>query len=112
MFEPSIALVLAALSCLLGFSWLALAMNVHWQQVMATGSAPSAKTRRTLRMLGGLALLLSAMLCFVADRPSMAVLVWFMFLAAGAPFIGMMLTWRPQWLRVVWPAASIKRPVS
>lgn len=103
MFEPWIALILAAISCLVGFAWLALALNAHWQQVMETGSTPSAQTRKTLRILGILGLLVSAVLCFVADRPSMAVLVWLMFLAAAAPSIGMLLAWRPQWLRLVWP---------
>lgn len=103
MVEPWIALILAALSCFAGFAWLALAMNVHWQQVMATGSAPSAPVRKILRVLGWLGLLVSAMFCFIADRPSMAALVWLMLLAACAPSIGMLLAWRPQLLRIFWP---------
>lgn len=103
MFEPWIALVLAALSCWVGFAWLALAMNAHWQQVMGVGSTPSTHTRKTLRILGSLGLLVSAVLCFVADRPSMAVLVWLMLLAAAAPSIGILLAWRPQTLQWVWP---------
>lgn len=105
MFEPWIVLILAAISCLVGFAWLALAMNVHWQQVMETGSTPSTQTRKTLRILGSLGLLVSAILCFVADRPSMAVLVWLMLLAVGAPSVGMVLAWRPRLLRVFWPAS-------
>lgn len=112
MYEPWIALILAAISCLVGFAWLALAMNVHWQQVMKTGSAPSAPTRKTLRVLGSVGLLVSAAFCFVADRPSMAVLIWLMLLAASAPSIGMLLAWRPQWLRVLWPTARANNPVT
>lgn len=104
MFEPWVVLILAAISCLAGFAWLALAMNLHWQQVMEAGTAPSAQTRQTLRLLGGLGLFVSAALCFVADRPSMAILVWLMLLAAAAPAIGMLLAWRPQWLKIVWPS--------
>lgn len=111
MFEPWIVLILAAISCLVGFAWLALAINVHWQQVMETGSTPSAQTCKTLRIMGSLGLLVSAVLCFVADRPSMAVLVWLMFLASFAPLIGMLLAWRPQWLRIVWPTARANSPV-
>lgn len=103
MFEPWIVLILAGISCLVGFAWLALAMNAHWQQVMGT-SAPSTQERIKLRLLGSLGLLLSAVLCFIADRPSMAVLVWIMFLAAAAPSVGMLLSWRPQLLRMVWPS--------
>lgn len=101
MFEPWIVLILAGISCLVGFAWLALAMNAHWQQVMGT-SAPSTQVRIKLRLLGSLGLFLSAVLCFIADRPSMAVLVWIMFLAAAAPSVGMLLSWRPQLLRMVW----------
>lgn len=102
MVEPWIALIVATLSCFAGFVWLALAMNAHWAQVMDT-SAPSAQVRKTLRMLGSLGLLVSIVFCFIADRPSMAVLVWLMLLAACAPTVGMLLAWRPQLLRIVWP---------
>jgi hypothetical protein len=44
-------LILAGISCLVGFAWLALAMNAHWQQVMGT-SAPSTQVRIKLRLLG------------------------------------------------------------
>lgn len=102
MVEPWIALILACISSLMGFAWFALAMNSHWQQVMKTGS-PNAHVRKTLRILGCLGLLLSAVFCSLADRPSMAFLVWIMLLAAAAPAIGMLLAWRPHLLRIVWP---------
>jgi hypothetical protein len=102
MIEPWIALILAACSCVLGFIWLALSINVHWQQVMHSANTPSEKTRITLRLLGAVALLMTGILCFIADRPSMAVLVWLMLIATGAPLVGMLLAWRPQVLRVFW----------
>lgn len=105
MVDHWIALLLAGLSCFLGFAWLALGMNAHWQQVMGS-SAPAAQTRSTLRGLGSLGLLLSVVLCFMTDRPSMAILVWLMLLAACAPSVGMVLAWRPRWLRLLWPARA------
>ncbi|MBX3664908.1 MAG: DUF3325 domain-containing protein [Burkholderiales bacterium] len=95
-------LVLAALASFAGFAWLALAMEPHWRQVQGR-HGPGRKARLVLRVLGGVALLLSAVLCFIADRPSMAVLVWIMLLAASAPMIGLTLAWRPVLLRIFWP---------
>lgn len=106
MTEPWILLILAAISCTAGFAWLALSINVHWQQVMHSANTPDEKTRITLRVLGYLALLITGILCFIADRPSMAVLVWIMLLAASAPSIGMLLAWKPRLLRVFWPVAK------
>lgn len=112
MFEPWIVLILAAISCLLGFAWLALAMNAHWQQVMETDSGPSAQVRKTLRIMGSLSLLVSAVFCFAADRPSMAVLVWLMLLASLSFSIAMILAWRPQWLRILWPTTKSNNPIT
>lgn len=95
-------LTCAAIACFAGFSWLALAMDVHWKQVqgnVATVPAP----RTLLRMLGASGLIVAAVLCFQADRPSMAVLVWVMFMAISAPLVAMTLSWRPGLLRVLWP---------
>ncbi|HEY9101594.1 DUF3325 family protein [Chitinimonas sp.] len=43
-------------------------------------------------------LLISALLCFQADRPSMAILVWLMLLAGSAPVIAVMLAYKPRLL--------------
>jgi hypothetical protein len=102
MFEPWLILILAAIACITAFAWFALAMDVHWKQIQAR-PGPGLPLRKTLRLLGSVGLLVSAALCFIADRPSMAILVWIMFLAASAPLIGMLLAWRPQLLRVFWP---------
>jgi hypothetical protein len=95
--------VAAALAALMGFAWLALAMDVHWKQVHG-GAAPPTDTFRSLRFIGGAALLVSGVLCFAANRPSMAILVWIMILAASAPTIAFILAWRPNTLRWLWPA--------
>lgn len=108
MVEPWIALILATLSCFVGFGWLALAMNAHWQQVMKTTSAPSPQTRGRLRLLGLTGLLVAVVFCFIADRPSMAVLVWLMLLAACAPSVAILLAWRPHLLRLLWPGFKAK----
>lgn len=88
----------AAAATLLGFAWLALAMDVHWKQVFDQVE-PKANTRRVLRVLGGAALLASLGLCLLADRPSMAALVWVMLLAGAALLVAQALAWRPHWLR-------------
>ena len=94
----------ALLSSLCGMAWLALGMKVHWQQVRGTDAESSAATTRALRVLGTAALLLSFVLCFTADHPSIAVLVWVMSLAAAALGVAFTLSWRPRLLAplVVW----------
>jgi hypothetical protein len=97
------ALWLAAAAALsvIGMAWLALAMAVHWEQVMQRPAEAAAQTRRVLRVLGGLALGLSLVACLLADRPSMAALVWVMLLAFAAASVAMLLAWRARWLRVL-----------
>jgi len=92
----------AAALAVLGLSWLALAMDVHWEQVHGH-AGPKRGTRTQLRLLGGLLLLASLLLCLGADHASMAVLVWAMLLAGAAVLIAMTLSWRPHSLRLLWP---------
>ncbi len=96
----------ACLAALAGCAWLALAMEGHWQQVHAR-AGPAPAVQWLLRVLGAAGLLVSLGLCFAADRPSMAVLVWVMLLAAGASSVAMALAWRPTWLRCLWPVHRI-----
>lgn len=98
MSDALVLLVASALS-ITGMGWLALAMEVHWGQVMHQHSEAASGPRRTLRWAGAGALLLSGGLCLAADRPSMAVLVWTMLLALGAIVVAMTLSWRPGWLK-------------
>lgn len=102
-------LVGAALAHLAGFAWLSLAMDVHWQQVQPS-AAPSPRTRALLRLLGGGSLAIGSLLCFLADRPSMAALVWLMLLVATAPLVALTLAWRPRLLCALWPGAEAARP--
>ncbi|MEW5966299.1 MAG: DUF3325 domain-containing protein [Pseudomonadota bacterium] len=104
MVETTLYLMAAAAATLLGFAWLALSMEAHWRQVFGQ-AAPAARSRRILRVLGGSALLAVPGLCLLADRPSMAALVWVMLLAGGAVAAALMLAYRPRALRWTYPWA-------
>jgi hypothetical protein len=82
-----------------GMAWLALAMDVHWGQVMhESADAAGHKRAPPLRAIGAVALLFSLLACLRADRPSMAALVWVMLLAGSAVAVTMVLSRWPQWL--------------
>ncbi|MBS3936887.1 MAG: DUF3325 family protein [Sulfuritalea sp.] len=97
----ALALCLAALFSLAGMGWLALSLEVHWRQLFGRRAVLTAIIKSGLRLAGWTALLLSAVCCFIADRPSMAVLVWVMLLAGAATAIALLLAWRAHWLRVL-----------
>jgi hypothetical protein len=96
-------LLVAAATNLAGMVWLALAMEVHWDQVMPRPAHAVPATRRQLRRLGAAALPLSLWACLLADRPSMAVLVWVMLLAGSALVVAWVLAHRPRLLALAWP---------
>jgi len=96
----SLMLLLAVLTNLVGLCWLALAMDVHWEQACGPVSA-SRRTVLSLRGLGGFSLFTSLLLCLQADHASMAVLVWFMTLAGAALSIAFALTWQARWLKLL-----------
>lgn len=91
-------LLLAAALNFSGMAWLALAMEVHWGQVLHRHAEDAQRPRRRLRALGAAALLLSLLACGAADRPSMAALVWIMLMAGSALGVAMLLSRRPRWL--------------
>lgn len=97
----ALALCLAALFSLAGMGWLALSLDVHWRQLFGRGAVLTAVKANGLRLVGWTGLLLSAVCCFIADRPSMAVLVWVMLLTVAATAIALLLAWRARWLRVL-----------
>ncbi|UCU94255.1 DUF3325 domain-containing protein [Hydrogenophaga taeniospiralis] len=94
-------LIAATALALSGMAWLALPMEVHWGQVMHRPPTQAPRTRQLLRGLGALALLLSLLACLMADRPSMAALVWIMLMAGSAVAVALTLSWRPRWLRAL-----------
>ena len=87
----SLWLLVALLCSLVGIGWLALAMEVHWQQVRGAQAQAGRATVLALRVLGVAALLASLLLCLRADHASMAVLVWVMLSAASAVVVAMVL---------------------
>ena len=89
----------AVIAGVAGMGWLALAMDVHWQQVR--GQAPSRNAVLRLRGLGVFGLIVALVLCLRTDHASMAALVWVMVLTAGALAVTLTLAWRPHWLRVL-----------
>ena len=95
--------------CVAGFAWLALAMDVHWQQVRAD-AVPGRSTKLGLRLLGAVAMALSLWLCLSVDHATMASLVWIMLLIASALTIAFTLAWRPRWLNplVVWIRPTLR----
>lgn len=97
----ALLLSLAALFAVVGMGWLALSLEVHWRQLFGRQAALSAITAKGLRVAGSAGLLLSATLCFIADRPSMAVLVWFMLQAAAITSVALLLAWRAHWLKIL-----------
>lgn len=102
MVDSLVLQLAAAAAAILGFGWLALAMDTHWEQ--AHGDRPQpALAVRVMRVMGTVALAASLALCLSADHASMAVLVWLMLLAAAVLTVAMTLSWRPQWLRYLWP---------
>jgi Protein of unknown function (DUF3325) len=94
-------LLLAAVAAnVMGLGWLALAMEVHWQQVR--GKTPQARaTVKLLRGLGVAGLIGSLLICLSVDHISMASLVWVMALAAAALLIALTLAWRPRGLALL-----------
>jgi hypothetical protein len=98
--SETVALMAAPLLSLTGMAWLALSMEVHWGQVMHRPAGQAQRARQWLRGFGALALLLSLLACFWADRPSMAVLVWTMLLVSSALAVAMLLSRWPRCLRV------------
>jgi hypothetical protein len=79
----------------IGFAWLALAMEPHWRQVRNDGPVPGHAVP-VLRILGSIALAVSLVLCSFADHPSMVALVWPMELAVAALVVAFTFAWKPQ----------------
>ena len=98
--SDAMLLLLAVVANVAGLGWLALAMEVHWEQVVGAAPAPPGVVK-LLRVLGVAGLLVSLLLCLRVDHASMASLVWFMTLAGAALLIAFTLTWRARWLRLL-----------
>jgi hypothetical protein len=88
----------------ISFVWLALAMQEYSQKVQG-GREPSPAPRTMLRLLGISGIIASGMLCFAADRPSMAALNWVMLMTLGTVAVAFALAWKPALLRFAWPTS-------
>jgi hypothetical protein len=106
----ALLLAAAALLTVAGMGWLALAMDVHWNQVYA-GAVRSGRAATVSRCLGSGALTTSLVLCLLADTATMAVLVWMMLLGLSAAVITFLLSWRPSALAplAAWSAGAPRR---
>ena len=96
-------LMVAALLSMVGMAWLALSMDVHWAQVKQIPLADSHPPRVTLKLLGYTALFVSLVVCLVADRPSIAALVWMMLMSVTAVSVAWVLSKSPRSLKALWP---------
>ena len=96
-------LTAAALLSLVGMAWLALSMDVHWAQVKQIPLADSQPPRTVLKLLGYLALVASLVVCLVADRPSIAALVWIMLMVGSAVAVALLLANKPRMVKSFWP---------
>lgn len=98
-------MLFAALACnLIGMAWLALAMDVHWEQALGTQVLQPRSAVVALRVLGAVAIGASLALCLAVDHVSQASLVWVMTLAVSAMAVAFTLTTRPRALAplVMW----------
>lgn len=99
--SEAVWLILAAMLCVLGMTWLAAAMRVHWRQLY-----PNSKNEPKIKLLRSLATLIfimAAVCCFRADHVSMAVLVWVMLSTVSAFIVSMIFSYAPYALRPVCP---------
>lgn len=82
----------------LGFALLALTQARPWRR-LGQAAPPTGIRRLALRTLGGLALLLSLVLCLVRDGPSFGALLWATAISIAAAAVAFTLTWRSSLLR-------------
>lgn len=104
--EVVLWLVAATFLSLLGMSWLALAMETHWQQCFKDNAERRNLSPNTiiLRSLGIASIATSGLCCLQADHASMAVLVWFMLLTFSAFAVAMVLSHRPGLFGIICPS--------
>ena len=89
-----------------GFALLALTQARPWQRVRPA-APPTGIRRLVLRTLGGLALVLSLILCLLRDGPSFGVLLWVTAISIAATAVAFTLTWRPVLLRPLAAMATV-----
>ena len=102
MSDAALYSLLALLLAVLGFAWLALALPNHWRQVHQ-GVQQTASRQVALRSGASLMLGLSLLCSLAGDSPAMAILLWLMLLGVATLIVALTLSWRAQWLALLWP---------
>lgn len=102
MSDATLYSLLALLLAVLGGAWLALALPNHWRQVH---SSLPLTARRQISLRSGATLMfgLSLACSLAGDSPAMAILLWLMLLGIATLIVALTLSWRAQWLALLWP---------
>lgn len=102
MSDATLYSLLALLLAVLGNAWLALALPNHWRQVH--GGLPLTAPRKIYLRSGASLMLGLSLVCSLAgDSPAMAILLWLMLLGVATLIVALTLSWRAQWLGLLWP---------
>ncbi|MHC8339230.1 DUF3325 domain-containing protein [Pseudomonas sp. HLT2-19-2] len=108
MSDSTLYILLALVLAVLGFVWIALALNSHWRQVHGSHHL-SAGRKASLRASGSLALLLSLACTLASGSLAMSIMLWVMLLAVATLIVALTLSWRPRWLARFWPARATRQ---
>ncbi|ARU59484.1 hypothetical protein OLMES_5504 [Oleiphilus messinensis] len=98
-------LLFAIVFSLTSMAWFALSINSHWKQVF--GNTCSNAHALRIRSVGMGLLLLSAICCFKADHPTMAILVWIMLIPTSAILVALMLSKKPKLMQFFYPFSAV-----
>lgn len=90
----------AFLLLFLGFALLALSQERHQQRVFGS-DRPLPPVSRAQRATGFIAISLALPLCVLGQGGGFGSLLWVVLMGAAAMAVALLLTWRPQWLRLV-----------
>ncbi|HBF09177.1 MAG TPA: DUF3325 domain-containing protein [Gammaproteobacteria bacterium] len=95
----SLWLIIAFVAAFKGMAWFALSLPAHAKQVFGTALSQPIWSR----IFGCIGVCISLIACTMADHILMAVLVWFMLLSATALLVAMLLSYKPQAIRLICP---------
>lgn len=95
-----VLMLAASLLSLVGFAWLALSQERHFEQVHGS-PMPAGRRWGVQRGLGGAAIALALPLCVVGEGGGFGTLLWLVMISSAAMAVTFTLTWRPRWLRAM-----------
>ena len=93
--SPTVLPLAALTAALGGFYALSLAMDRHYEDSFGRGSSPG-RARRWLRVAGGVALLLSMVLCFSLEGTGQGTVLWCGLLTVAALLVSLTLSYAPR----------------